>query len=70
MNDDIFDLKQETDKIHDVDLKERMETFYIVKQIITAEYNGKFPVEMYSGFVGVIQQYIFYYARENEEKEA
>ncbi|MCI8461827.1 MAG: DNA gyrase subunit A [Lachnospiraceae bacterium] len=29
MNDDIFDLKQETDKIHDVDLKERMETFYI-----------------------------------------
>ncbi|MDE6169512.1 MAG: DNA gyrase subunit A [Acetatifactor sp.] len=29
MNDDIFDLNQETDKIHDVDLKERMETFYI-----------------------------------------
>lgn len=29
MNDDIFDNIQETDKIHEVDLKERMETFYI-----------------------------------------
>ena len=31
MNDDIFDLNQESefDKIHEVDLKERMETFYI-----------------------------------------
>lgn len=29
MNDDIFDNVQETDKIHEVDLKERMETFYI-----------------------------------------
>ena len=29
MNDDIFDNKPEIDKIHEVDLKERMETFYI-----------------------------------------
>ena len=29
MNDDIFDNKVEIDKIHEVDLKERMETFYI-----------------------------------------
>ncbi|MDE6639468.1 MAG: DNA gyrase subunit A [Acetatifactor sp.] len=29
MNDDIFDNVRETDKIHEVDLKERMETFYI-----------------------------------------
>lgn len=38
-----------------------------IKQIITAEYDGKFPVEIYSGFAGVIQQYIFYYARERQE---
>ena len=29
MNDDIFDIQPEIDKIHEVDLKERMETFYI-----------------------------------------
>ena len=29
MNDDIFDKSPETDKIHDVDLKERMESFFI-----------------------------------------
>ncbi len=29
MNDDIFDLNQEVDKVQEVDLKERMETFYI-----------------------------------------
>jgi len=29
MNDDIFDNNPEVDKIHEVDLKERMETFYI-----------------------------------------
>ena len=29
MNDDIFDNKPEVDKIHEVDLKEKMETFYI-----------------------------------------
>ena len=26
-------------------------------------YNGKFPVERYEGFAGIMQQYIFYYAR-------
>ena len=29
MNDDIFDKAPEIDKIQEVDLKERMETFYI-----------------------------------------
>lgn len=29
MNDDIFDIDSKTDKIHEVDLKERMETFFI-----------------------------------------
>ena len=29
MNDDIFDKNQEIDKIQEVDLKEKMETFYI-----------------------------------------
>lgn len=35
-----------------------------IKQIINKEYNGKFPAEAYSGFTGVIQQYIFSYARQ------
>lgn len=26
-------------------------------------YNGRFPVEKYNGFAGIIQQYIFFYAR-------
>lgn len=41
-----------------------------IKQIITAEYGGKFPVEMYSGFAGVIQQYIFYYGRARQQEGA
>lgn len=40
-----------------------------IKQIIAAEYDGKFPLELYSGFAGVIQQYIFYYAREIQDGE-
>lgn len=35
-----------------------------MKKIINEEYDGKFPVEMYNGFAGVIQQYIFYHARQ------
>lgn len=35
-----------------------------IKQIINQEYGGKFPAEMYNGFTGVIQQYIFHYARQ------
>lgn len=41
-----------------------------VKQIINTEYGGKFPVEMYNGFAGVIQQYIFYHARQKEDQKA
>lgn len=31
-------------------------------------YNGKFPVEKYKGFEGVMQQYMFYYARNHQEE--
>lgn len=33
-----------------------------INKIIKEEYNGKFPVEMYAGFTGIMQQYIFNYA--------
>lgn len=33
-----------------------------INKIIREQYNGKFPVEMYAGFTGVIQQYMFNYA--------
>lgn len=33
-----------------------------INKIIQEHYNGKFPVEKYAGFAGVIQQYIFNYA--------
>lgn len=39
-----------------------------MKQIIKEEYGGRFPAEAYSGFLGVIQQYMFFYAREREKK--
>jgi len=32
-----------------------------IKQILDREYSGEFPFERYSGFAGIIQQYIFYY---------
>ncbi|MEG1445696.1 MAG: DNA glycosylase [Ruthenibacterium sp.] len=37
-----------------------------INRMIDAEYGGVFPLERYSGYAGVIQQYIFYYARSNE----
>lgn len=40
-----------------------------MKKIIKDVYGGKFPVEMYSGFAGVIQQYIFYHARQQARAE-
>jgi len=30
-------------------------------------YNGRFPVEKYPGFAGIMQQYIFYYIRKKNE---
>lgn len=34
-----------------------------INRVIEREYGGNFPVERYEGYAGVIQQYIFYYAR-------
>lgn len=41
-----------------------------IKQIINEEYAGKFPAEAYSGFTGVIQQYIFNYARQQSGQKS
>ena len=40
-----------------------------INRIIDAEYKGRFPLRRYAGFEGVIQQYIFYYARSGEYRE-
>ena len=37
-----------------------------INRILEHEYHDEFPVERYRGFEGVIQQYMFYYARENK----
>lgn len=37
-----------------------------INRIIENEYQGSFPEERYPGYAGVIQQYIFYYARSPE----
>lgn len=37
-----------------------------IKRIIDTEYAGKFPKSLYDGHLGIIQQYIFYYARSRE----
>lgn len=34
-----------------------------INRIIDAEYGGAFPLERYAGYAGVIQQYMFFYAR-------
>lgn len=31
-----------------------------IRQVVEKEYNGKFPLERYEGFAGIIQQFIFY----------
>ena len=36
-----------------------------IKRMIDEHYDGEFPLELYKGYVGVIQQYIFYYGRES-----
>ena len=40
-----------------------------INKIIKEHYNGKFPVEKYTGFAGVIQQYIFNYAANKNLRE-
>lgn len=40
-----------------------------INKIIREEYNGKFPVDMYAGFAGVIQQYMFNYAISRGKEE-
>jgi len=37
-----------------------------IKRIIDEQYGGKFPKNLYEGYLGIIQQYIFYYARSRE----
>lgn len=34
-----------------------------IKRVIDEIYNGSFPKEKYSGYAGIIQQYMFYYIR-------
>lgn len=34
-----------------------------IRKLCEQHYGGKFPLERYEGFAGVIQQYIFYYGR-------
>ena len=36
-----------------------------IKRMIDEHYYGEFPLELYEGYAGVIQQYIFYYGRES-----
>ncbi|NCB41621.1 MAG: DNA-3-methyladenine glycosylase 2 family protein [Clostridia bacterium] len=47
----------------------RLEAFPIdvwIDRVIKKYYNGSFPVGLYPGFAGVVQQYIFYYARKGK----
>ncbi len=34
-----------------------------IRRVVDTEYGGEFPMNLYCGFAGVIQQYAFYYAR-------
>ena len=36
-----------------------------IKRMIDEHYEGEFPLKLYDGYAGVIQQYIFYYGRES-----
>ena len=36
-----------------------------IKRMIDEHYDGEFPLELYKGYAGVVQQYIFYYGRES-----
>jgi len=41
-----------------------------IKRIIDSEYGGEFPKSRYDGYLGIIQQYMFYYGRSKEYKTA
>ena len=41
-----------------------------IKRIVDTQYAGEFPKSLYEGHLGIIQQYIFYYARSREYQEA
>ena len=34
-----------------------------MKKVIEIKYNGSFPFKRYDGFLGIIQQYLFYHAK-------
>ena len=34
-----------------------------IRKLCDTHYAGRFPVERYNGFAGVIQQYLFFYGR-------
>ncbi len=36
-----------------------------MNRVIDGEYDGSFPLDLYPGYQGVMQQYLFYYARSN-----
>ena len=36
-----------------------------IKRMIDENYGGEFPLHLYEGYAGIIQQYIFYYGRES-----
>lgn len=38
-----------------------------IARIIDQEYGGNFPLQLYEGFGGIIQQYMFYYGRFRDE---
>ena len=39
-----------------------------IKRMIDEHYDGEFPLKLYDGYAGVIQQYIFYYGRESTKR--
>ena len=40
-----------------------------INRVIEEEYGGNFPLELYEGYGGVIQQYMFYYGRQKTLKK-
>ncbi len=40
-----------------------------IQRMIDRHYGGRFPLERYEGYAGVLQQYIFFYGRETDKKK-
>lgn len=40
-----------------------------IRRIIESEYGGNFPRERYAGYLGIVQQYMFFYARSPEYRQ-